>query len=131
MPFDLYTVYINDIFNVVLNVTCILYTDDTMLLLHDSSILALINNASTFFQLFSTWFIGNKLCLNSQKTNFMVFSLYKKRFAPATLTFESHVVYRVDNVTYLGYAIDDKLNWQNHISNVSSKVSKGIGMIKR
>ena len=48
----LYTVYINDIFNVVLNVKCILYADDITLLLHDSSIIALINNASTFFQLF-------------------------------------------------------------------------------
>ena len=127
----LYTVYFNDIFNVVLNIKCILYADDTRLLLHDStSILVLINNASTFFQLFSTWFIDNKLCLTSKKTNFMVFSLYKNSFAPATLTFDSHVVYRIDNVRYLGYVIDDKLNWQNHISIVNSKVSKSINMIK-
>ena len=102
-----------------------------ILLLHDSSILALINNASTLFQLFSTWFIDNKLCLNSKKTNFMVFSRYKNSFAPATLTFDSHVVYRVDNVRYLDYVIDDKLNEQNQISNFNSKVSKVIGMIKR
>ena len=127
----LYTVYVNDIFNVVLNVKFILYADDTTLLLHDSSILKLINTASTVFQLFSIWFIDNKLCLNSKKTNFMVFSRYKNSFAPATLTFDSHVVYRVDNVRYLGYFIDDKLNWQNHISNVNSKVLKCIGMIKR
>ena len=102
-----------------------------ILLLHDSSILALINNASTLFQLFSTWLIDNKLCLNSKKTNFMVFSRYKNSFAPATLTFDSHVVYRVDNVRYLDYVIDDKLNEQNQISNFNSKVSKVIGMIKR
>ena len=56
----LYTVYVNDILNVVLNVKCILYADDTTLLLHNSNILALINNASNFFQLFSTWFINKK-----------------------------------------------------------------------
>ena len=59
----------------------------------------------------------------------MVFSRYKNSFAPATLTFDLHVVYKVDNVMYLGYVINDKLNWQNHISNVNSKVLKGIGMI--
>ena len=48
----LYTVYVNDIFYVVLYVKCILYADDTTLPLHDSSIFALINNASTFFSLF-------------------------------------------------------------------------------
>ena len=61
----------------------------------------------------------------------MVFSRHKNSFAPATLTFDSHVVYRVDNVRYLSHVIDDKLNWQNHISNVNPKVSKVIVTIKR
>ena len=60
----------------------------------------------------------------------MVFSRYKNSFAPATLTFDSHAVYIVDNVRYLGYVIDNKLDWQNHFSNVNSKVSECIGIIK-
>ena len=131
-PLDhIFILCVNDIFNVVLNVKCILYADDTTLLLHDFSILALINNASTCFQLFSTLFIDKKQGLNSKKTNFMVFSRYKNSFAPATVTFDSHVVYTVDNFRHLGYVIDGKLSWQNHIPNVNSKVSKNIGMIKR
>ena len=92
----------------------------------------------TFFQLqpfqpfFSFFLLGSLItnCLNSKKTNFMVFSWYKNSFTPATLTFDLHIVYRVYNVKYVGYVIDDNLNWQNHISNVNSKVSKRIGMIK-
>ena len=35
-----------------------------------------------------------------------MFFRYKNSFAPAAKTFDSHVVYRVDNARYLGYVID-------------------------
>ena len=52
-PLDhIFILCVNDIFNIVLNVKCILYADNTTLSIHDSNILALINNVSTCFQLF-------------------------------------------------------------------------------
>ena len=35
-----------------------------------------------------------------------------------------------DNVKYLGLKIDSSLNWKEQINTISSKISRGIGMLK-
>ena len=37
----------------------------------------------------------------------------------------------VDEIKYLGLHVDDNLNWKEHLKSVTSKVSRGIGMLKR
>ena len=38
---------------------------------------------------------------------------------------------QVQSVSYLGITINDKVKWSEHISNVTSKASKTLGMAKR
>ena len=38
---------------------------------------------------------------------------------------------QVQSVWYLGITINDKMKWSEHISNVTSKASKTLGMAKR
>ncbi len=46
------------------------------------------------------------------------------------LHFDGHVVKRVD-FQYLGFYIDCKLSWVNHLTHVSNKINRGLGMLKR
>jgi len=38
---------------------------------------------------------------------------------------------RVDKTKFLGFIIDEKLNWKEHVSTVSLKVSRNIGVMNR
>ena len=52
---------------------------------------------------------------------------------PKTKTFskiKDHELEVVDTTKYLGLQIDNSLDWNNHISFLSSKISKAIGFLK-
>ena len=38
---------------------------------------------------------------------------------------------QVDSISYLGVILNDNLKWSNHVSSISGKASKVLGMIKR
>ena len=38
---------------------------------------------------------------------------------------------QVDSASYLGITVNSKLNWSEHISSISSKASRSLGLIKR
>ncbi len=91
---------------------------------------SLYNIASHQFALYSTWFSDNKLALNAKKTNFMVFTRGVGVRLPDQLLFDIFNVNKVNVVKYLGFMLDDKLCWKDHILFVKSKMAKGVGMIK-
>ena len=79
---------------------------------------------------------ANKLSLNTSKSNLVIFHPYQHK-PDCTIQLE---IYNNDFkrsvpleqktfVKYLGILIDNNLSWKYHIDYISSKVSKGIGMI--
>ena len=84
------------------------------------------------------WLDANKLSLNTSKSNFVIFHPYQRK-----LDYIVHLkIYNNDLkksvsleqktfVKYLGILIDNNLSWKYHIDYISSKVSKGIGIIAR
>ena len=38
---------------------------------------------------------------------------------------------QVEKIVFLGVILDDKLSWKSHISQVSTKISKSIGIIRK
>ena len=86
--------------------------------------------ASKIFSIFSQWFTANRLALDDNKTNFMVFMLPRCNLVLDNLHFDGHVKW-VDIVRYLGFYINCKLSWDNHLAHVSNKANRGLGMLKR
>ena len=77
---------------------------------------------------------GNKLSSNVLKTQAMVVGSQPKIKKitvdhPQFFTGGSQVE-NVDQAKYLGVIIDKNLNWEEHISNVHTKVSRAIGFLK-
>ena len=60
-------------------------------------------------------------------------SRHKTQYADTQLQLESEneIVKKVKNTKVLGVQLDENLNWEKHIDYISSKVSSGIGAIKR
>ena len=59
------------------------------------------------------WLIINRLSLNIDKTNFVVFRPYNKPII--TLLIKKKAIIEKDAVKYLGIFIDSGLTWTNHI----------------
>ena len=74
------------------------------------------------------WLKVNILTLNLNKTICMIFSK-RHNNADVSIKLEGKLITRVSQTKFLGLIIDDKLNWKAHISYISGKISRAIGVI--
>ena len=112
--------------------SAVMFADDTIFFLSDKNIEVLFNKMNTELDKVSTWFKANKLSLNVLKTKFSIFHpADKKRLIPTNLPLLKidNTYIKSDSVTkFLVVLIDENLNWKARVANVSSKVSKSIGI---
>ena len=68
-----------------------------------------------------------------EKLSVLIGSRHKTKHADTQLQLdrENEIVKKVKNTKVLGVQLDENLNWEKHIDYISSKVSSGIGAIKR
>ena len=78
----------------------------------------------------NTWLLANKLCLNIDKTKYMIFYL-KNKPPDLNISIANTLIGRTDVHKFLGVYIDDKLNFGTHITKLCAKISRGIGILRR
>ena len=59
----------------------------------------------------------------------MLFSKHRSTHIDAKITIDGHKIDQVLKTKFLGVVIDNKLNWKEHVSLISGKISRSIGMI--
>ena len=115
--------------NVCKSTNPVLYADDTNLFINGKNLIDLQTTINSELAEISTWLKINKLSLNVKKTHHMVFT-HKRKIQPSVaLSIEGHPIDEVDNTKFLGVYLDNKINWKKHISYISGKVARGIGLI--
>ena len=77
----------------------------------------------------ATWFQTNKLSLNVDKSNFMIFKGNKKNTSNVHIEIGGRSISHVCETKFLGVTIDDKLTWKCHVENISRKISKSLAII--
>ena len=78
------------------------------------------------------WVDVNKLTRNSKKCKYMIVSRLRGRSVPScTLNLNGQTLDRVHQYKYLGVVLTDDLTWSTHISEISIKARKIIGLIYR
>ena len=79
----------------------------------------------------SDWFAANKLSINIKKSNFMMFRSRQKRqtLDGLKVCLCNNEINRVKEIVFLGVVIDEHLTWIPHISNVTRKISKAVGIM--
>ena len=88
----------------------IIYADDNNLLLNGESLSALIKTANKELKKVVTWLQSNKLSLNIKKSKYVLFS--RKGTTPIyedKLCISINEICCVDQIKFLGYIIDEKL----------------------
>ena len=129
----LFLLYINDLSNALNAVKPIIFADDTNLFLSGSDLDTVVGTFNAELQNLSNWFKTNELSLNVQKkTHDMLFSLSQHiRTRPIPIVIDDSPISQVDKIKFLGVIIDDRLTWSEHISYISGKLSKSIGILKK
>ena len=74
------------------------------------------------------WFKANKLSLNLNKTNYILFTSKKKmsfvhEYA-FSISIDNQCINRVTSAKFLGVYIDDQLSWKQHVNYISQKLAK-------
>ena len=85
------------------------------------------------------WLRSNKLSLNTVKTEFMVIGSKNKLnnmdsdpvTIPYLISIDGFTIKRTKVVKYLGLVVDDARTWSQHIDYISTKIARGVGILKR
>jgi len=117
----LFNIYINDIadcFNSS-NTHCLLYTDDLCFITFSNCCkdidYVILRNFRSLFMYCS----DNQLFINYNKTKIM----YLFNYHSNNIFYNSNKIDIVNNYCYLGYNIDNRLNFNYHVKTISNKIS--------
>ena len=125
----LFIIYINDLSSVSQILTSILFADDTTLFDSDKNLTTLVDRFNNELVNIFNWLNANRLSLNIDKTNFMIFRPKNKQDLCPEIKINGSQINQVDKAKFLGVIIDSKLNWSEHTKHITKKISKGIGII--
>ena len=107
-----------------------MFADDTNGFYFNSDLRNLITVINTDLDKLSLWLKASRL--NLSKTNFIMFGNKAVDISSCNshIKIDGCTVVQVSTVKVLGIYIDNKLNWKEHISKISSTVSGNIEIIK-
>ena len=132
----LFIIYINDLNQAVLNSNVPMCADDTSLYYQSLDINKRNEVINNDLEKLQKWIMGNKLSLNAKKTQSMpIFAkqkltILRNHDLKLPLKIRDHELEVVDTTKYLGLQIENSLDWKDHVSVLSSRVSKTAGFLK-
>ena len=121
--------YINDISNCLNKSIPTIFADDNNLFFQDDDIDNLVFTINSELREVSSWLIANRLTLNVDKSNIVLFQNKSKLKLDISLNGEK--LKQTAFVKYLGVLIDERLSWDKHIFMITKKIQQGIGMISK
>ena len=116
----LFSIIINDLKKSSKKLRFFMYADDTTIYFNledfDSNNFEIEINAE--LQKVSLWLKSNKLSLNLDKTELMIFHRQQKRV-------------KVQSFNFLGITLLENMSWTNHLLSIKKNISKGISILYR
>ena len=75
------------------------------------------------------WPDANKLALNVDKTNFVIFPSHTKKLTePVALKFGLKKITQANHVRFLGVLLDETLSWKPHLVKLCRKLARSVGI---
>ena len=111
-----------------------MFADDTNISTCGKSVTEIQEHLNHDLENIHQWLLANKLTLNKKKTEYMIIGS-RQKLSKITIEPEIRIgetaIKRVRNSKTLGVLIDEHLTWDKQLENVQTKVSRGIGMLRR
>ena len=125
----LFLVYINDLPSTSAQLKFLFFADDTTVLSSHSNMSTLHNEMNTELLKVSSWALKNRLTINADKTQGIMFTNRTLDQNAAPITLQSSVINMKNECKFLGVTLDNSLTFGPHIKSVISKVSKSAGIL--
>ena len=133
----LFNILINDIPKATSKFKVIMYVNDTNPVSHLENF-GPLNDINTLEQEINreiskvnTWLLSNKLLLNVAKSKFMIFFKHLRTIPKLSISINGNPVEQVTNFNFLGITLDQNITWNDHISKISIKVARVIGIMNK
>lgn len=127
----LFLLFINDFPASSGKFTFNLFADDSTLSYsfesNDATVGGVVNDELV---LVNRWLCSNKIKINADKTNYIIFSLRNAIAMPPVMIGNSEI-FRTASTKFLGLHLDQHLKFDQHIASLSQKLSKSIGILYR
>ena len=100
------------------------YADDTNLIIGSKKLNDVLIKSQIFFNLVTEWFNKNKLILNKEKTNVIIFSTKQSTVVrPEWIELGNLNIAISENAKFLGVYINENLDWSTHINSTVKKLN--------
>ena len=109
----------------------VLFSDDTNIILSGPNLHELQKLANETLITIMDYMSANKLTLNAKKTVALLFTPRNKPILPLSLKIGNTIIEQVNETKFLGVTIDDKLKFNTHFNNATSKIKQGIGALSQ
>jgi hypothetical protein len=128
----LFNIFINDIFLFIENCDLTNYADDNTLSSSSNTIDALVQILQTDVKSSINWFKNNYMQANADKFQVMFLKpLRSKQNLPKYFALDNIEIEVKNKVNLLGITIDDKLNFDEHISTICKKAGRQLNVLFR
>ena len=119
----LFLIYVNDMKSILQHSKHYLYADDTVIYCSGDNVEDVVNKLQTDLTRYETWCKGNKLTVNTKKSNFVVYGTKSKvsKVQNVDLKLNGDMLNRVPFYKYLGVFLDSNLTFNKHVD-VSKKL---------
>ena len=111
-----------------------LFADDSSLYYKHKNLSILESDINGELDKINEWLCANRLSLNIEKSNFVIFYPPQKRllrdFYPILIINGKHLK-REYSIKYLGIFIDSHLNWKSHVNYIAKKINRSIGILSK
>ena len=129
----LFLIYINDLRTSLTKTSCGHFADDTFIIFHSKKAKTIETIVNTELKEVVKWLQLNKLSLNASKTELIFFRSNKHPLNHDNISIKMNGLRLtpVDHVKYLGMFLDQFLNWNVHIDELSKKLSRANGILSK
>ena len=130
----LFMLFVNDISQNVHIGSINLYADDCLVYCTGSTVIDVNEKLQKCIDDASSWYTGNKLVLNVEKSNTMLItSKHKHQTLNTNVNIELYgsSLQQVQCTKYLGVTLEQSLSWDTHINDLCSNLSRKVGLLSR
>ena len=125
----LFILFTNDLHLNIIYSSTILFADDTTLYNSHRNLEYLKWTLEQDIMNIMDWFRANKLTLNLNKTECLVFHPSGKS-SKINLKLGSETIHSTDSTKFLGMWLDNQLSWKKHITHVVLKIKQNMNLLK-
>ena len=127
----LFSLYVNDMHRSSDKLSFLHFADDTTIFLSGDNLTTLYADMNEELEKVNQWLQSNRLSLNTDKTKYMLFTHKNVDHQSFNIKINNSVISHVNHIKFLGITIDRRLNYNEHLSVLSTKLNCVIGVIRK